>query len=106
MANYELKILFQRPESKSVHLYIVMDICSNNSQHLWASSLNATLTKKIFIKDFYLPLSSKENWYYKVLKLLSIINVKPSFYEQKQIDIEMIKENLMNMLEENRFHPD
>ena len=39
-----------------------------------------------------------------VFKLLSNVNLELSFYKQRQIDIEMIKENLMNMQDENWLH--
>ena len=62
------------------------------------------LTKKIFIDDFYLAQSGHDNWCYNVLKLLSNVNLESSFHERKQIDIEMIKENVMNIQEENWLH--
>ena len=62
------------------------------------------LTKKIFLNDFYLAQSGHGNWCYNVLRLLANVNLESSFYERKQIDIEMIKENLMNIQEENWLH--
>ena len=46
--------------------------------------------------DFYLAQSGHINCY--------LLNLESSFYERKQIDIEMIKENLMNIQEENWLH--
>ena len=62
--------------------------------------------KYIHTSTHHLPqtfclISCHEKKCYTVLKLLYNVNLEPSFYERRQIEIEMIKENLMNMQEEN-----
>jgi hypothetical protein len=62
------------------------------------------LTKKIFVDDFHLALSGHDNWSSNVLKVLSNVKLESLFYEQRPIDIEMVKEKLMDMHEENWLH--
>ena len=55
-----------------------------------------SLTKQIFIDDFYLAQSGHENWCLNVFKILEKLNLEYLFYERKMVDIKEIKDQLMN----------
>ena len=54
------------------------------------------LTKRIYIDDFYLAQSGHDNWCSHVFKILEKLNLEYLFYERKMVDINEIKDQLMN----------